>query len=237
MCGPAEPCGLWQSAHVIEPSLTGMCATFAISIFLSVWHFTHRSLETFAWRSIWPPGSRGEWIAWQSTHATRFRAWALLFQWNCSDVRWQVTQTFEASSGRIVLRFRIVWNPGLLLSPAASTCSEPGPWHDSHCTSLPAGLVSVCAPWCGLLSHVLNWSSWQSRQASAPTYVAAPAGAASGAEACATAGGDCVGGGCVVWGWSAVCADATTGAEASRTAAPIADRMCQGTRLMRSLRI
>jgi hypothetical protein len=80
MCGPGEPCGLWQSAQVIEPSDTGMCETCETWLRLSVWQRKQSSLVPVACSRFWPPGSLELWTAWQSTQATRFRACVLLFQ-------------------------------------------------------------------------------------------------------------------------------------------------------------
>src|SRR5512140_3315530 len=169
MCGPVEPCGLWQLAQFMPPSMIGMWAERASAIFLVRWQVRHSSLVLAFLSMLRCPGSCASCMVWQLMHDTLWLACELFSHRNCSPTRWQVVQVALTWSAGSLRGSMMVAYPGFDLSPAASACADPGPWHDSQPGMPATTLESPTARPCPPCANSRNSLSWHSAQACDPT--------------------------------------------------------------------
>src|SRR5215472_5862592 len=165
--GESAPCGLWQSLHLILPSMIGWCEGLNVSARMCWWQVPQTS-DWFGWKVVvnllivtacamrFTPLYVGTTFSpcmlWQLLHATSFIAC-------CPEVQkarlrlllWQVMQTAVCAAAGLPLPkgFSGFFDGSL-------RCSDASPWQAWH--MLP--LASFLAP-CAVRSIECHLSSWQ----------------------------------------------------------------------------
>src|SRR5512143_571939 len=162
------PCGLWHEVQVILPSRSGMCEVRIVWARFCRWQVPQVSI-TVSLASWW----RGETFSmtlWQFVQATSRDSCALPCQKMRAPLVWHDRHTAFRFSTGVRSFFANVISPPLPLPPPASTWSLPGPWQLSQALA-SRGLRACFRKRRPILvwENLLNASSWQPLQVSAPT--------------------------------------------------------------------